>query len=206
MLLPYHITNGYGYDQGDWSYANSGNNGSIIKVVVDPAKQGRIIRTQAYFDLTDVTYTADHGQYRLYLPLTEGISFVNVRSALSALNASNALEFGQAAQLYFDLQTSDRNAITGSIPPFSLVNPESLFRSNYPLQQVEYNMTANHYSSIILSYTNSDDVDFYQLLQNVAFLLLGVGIPLTVGSAVDFSKERARGSMMISEARSSQGP
>jgi len=52
-------------------------------------------------------------------------------------------------------------------------------------------MTVDHYSPIIISYTNTDNADSYLFWQNVGFLLTGIGIPVAIAGAVDLAMEIA---------------
>ncbi|MDE1852586.1 MAG: hypothetical protein KGI38_02430 [Thaumarchaeota archaeon] len=188
LLTPFVITKMIPRD-GNWSFANAGDNGSIIKTVLSADSGENPV--EAYFEFTNLVYSSDHGQYQIILPLSGGVNNLGLRPAITKLNLSNNFDFYGGVPTIVQVYLSDQDQITSSYPAYSVEAPQPFFSSTTPLKEVYYELPAGNSAPVVIGFTNLDDIDNYQRSQNLGFLLLGIGIPLAVSSAFEFEKERS---------------
>lgn len=188
LLLPFYITKMRNLS-GDWSYANAGDNGSIIKAVLPATSNENPV--EVYVEFTHLLYSSSHGLYQLYFPMQSRVNNFQLYSALSKLNMSNFGFYGDVPTI-FQIYISDRYQITNSYPAFKVESPEVGFKSDTPLQEVYYDLQANNTGPVVLSYNDPNEVIGYQTYQNFGFLLIGLGVPTTISSSFELFKERTR--------------
>ena len=189
LLTPFHITK-MGFTDGNWSYINAGGNGSIIKSVLSAHSNGNPV--EAIFEFANLIYSSDHGQYQIILPLATNINYVGLNYAMTELNLPARFEFYGGVPANIQVYLSDRNQTTSSYLAYSVEALQPFFSSKTPLRELAYELPADNPAPVVIGFTNLDDTETYQQLQNLGFLLLGIGIPLAVSTAFEFGKEKSK--------------
>lgn len=188
LLTPFYITKLTPLG-GQWSFANEDGNGSIIKTVLPAGSTENPLEADVEF--TNLLYSSDHGQYQLYFPLSSRVNEFQLYSALSKLNMSNFGFYGHVPTI-LQIYLSDRYEITNSYPAYKVESPEVSFKTNTPLQEVYYELPADNSAPVVISYTNPEEVENYQMSQNIGFLLIGLGVPTAIASVFEFLKEKSK--------------
>jgi hypothetical protein len=189
FISPFIISSAQGYG-GNWSYQNVSNLGSIIYYRQRMNFTQTVLQGSSDFKFTNLPGRFDHGSYRVFIPFAGGYTY----QFQSAMNLTYRITYDQGTQNFlFDLDIPWTYLVTSSYPSFVSDRPQfgplccGLVQKP-PLEALEFHLNGS--TSVSVSYENSDTVSHFMALQNLELFSLGLGVPLTLSSLLEFAKLR----------------
>jgi hypothetical protein len=165
---------------GNWSYENLSSLGSIVYYRQRLTLSQSVILGASVFSFGNLPGRFGQGSYRVFIPFsTYTLSDIFARAMIYPVTFDNGTQ-----NFTFLLYIPWAFLVTGTYPSFTSI--QGMGYGPELSQALVYNLNGN--GGVSVSYENSTAINQFVALQNEELFSLGVGIPLSLSSALELAR------------------
>jgi hypothetical protein len=200
FISPFLIS-AVGEEQGNWSYRNVANLGSIVYYTyrMNSSLEYGNLAGNSVFYVTNLPSRFDHGSYQVFIPFGGGFT----PQFESAMNLTRNFVYDRGSENFkFDLDIPLTYQIVGSYPSFTSTIPvlgPVCCGSQKPLKALEYELNGS--TALSVSYEDSEAISSFAASQSLELFCLGLGVPLLLSSSLELARLYSSGKSSAEEQR-----